>query len=1088
MKKTSFHKLLLTQAVLASTLFVASGAKANLQIVVPTAGPVATNGADNNTVQITKTGNVTSNNDNGVKIDSIGGTVLIDPNNIYGVNGIDAIQTTGAATAASGVLFTQANGILTVGTASGIDNKNTNVASTAVRIDAADATVNNAGMIVNQGTGSLATLVINGDNANIQNTGSIVNIDAVNAINIEAGGTNATINNKTGASIFNSSTATGPTLLVNDIGLTLTNAGSILQGAAFDTLLLNESFTSITNQSGGLINQTGGGAKAVIQVNGGGGNLTNEQNATIQATKTFTRGIDFTTDPYTGLLTNAGTISTLDSAALALGVNFTQVITNEATGNLTRNAAGEATVLTTAVVTLGGGFLNRGNITATGGGSAIDFFTNPSQVTLTQESGVINGNILLGVAGSTGGNDVFVMEGGTILGNVTAAGVNANLLQLNGGEIGGTVQLGGVGDTVNLAGTDIIGPLLGGAGDDEINVTGGNFQLLDGAGGTNTLNVQKSFIPNGPIAFMGNINVQNAGTVFRVNNPITDMNKDGIVIDANTTLELNSSIQGSGSISNNGLLDIISDSLIDLSTGPGSIVTNGAGVVNLRDNVLTLNSNTANAFDNNAGTTLRVGLNGLSGSNAVLSNGSLNVLSAQNDAVTLSADSFVQPVVNGFIPNGSRFDIITVAGGGTIDPVFTKIVQPASVFLSFSEQFNSGDTILSLIAHSNSFEIFSSTEVTPGIAQALDIIADNNGFGSPLLTDLIAQFQGLTSADAVELAMESLIPPFNYGLVAGSHLGMDIMFDSVTKRLGEKKARTVKPAGVQTAATGVNSGDYLINSGGVWGQVLGGYLNQSTRHDLAGYKAKGAGLALGGDWMPNDCTTFGLAASYTKVNVDDKNLNPKDQSIKSWQGTAYGWWEFMDGLYLDAMFGVSSNHYKTNRVINVNQLHTAAHGDFDGTQYGAQADLGWDFVDCSDYFLAPFLRLKYIHLDLDDYTETGAYGLHVENNNVQEFLGGVGFRVGSIYRCGSIQYVPEISAMIAYDFKNDGEQTFAGFTAGGPAFATNGIKPGRTIFDLGVGVNTYMSCNSILEVKYNLEVRSEFFGNSLYLQYNYLWS
>jgi outer membrane autotransporter protein len=95
----------------------------------------------------------------------------------------------------------------------------------------------------------------------------------------------------------------------------------------------------------------------------------------------------------------------------------------------------------------------------------------------------------------------------------------------------------------------------------------------------------------------------------------------------------------------------------------------------------------------------------------------------------------------------------------------------------------------------------------------------------------------------------------------------------------------------------------------VWGKVLGAYLNQKERGDVAGYKAKGAGVAIGTDWGFNDCTTFGIAGSYTKVNVDDKNPSPKDQAIKSWQGTAYGWWEFMDGVYLDAMLGLASNHY-----------------------------------------------------------------------------------------------------------------------------------------------------------------------------------
>src|SRR5207248_1489986 len=152
-------------------------------------------------------------------------------------------------------------------------------------------------------------------------------------------------------------------------------------------------------------------------------------------------------------------------------------------------------------------------------------------------------------------------------------------------------------------------------------------------------------------------------------------------------------------------------------------------------------------------------------------------------------------------------------------------------------------------------------------------------------------------------------------------------------------------------------------------QGLGAYLNQGAQNNVAGFRAKAEGIALGADWNVINCMTMGLAGSYTKANVDDNNINPKDQSIESWQGILYGWFEFPEGLYLDTIFGIAANKYKTNRIINVNQIHTAAQADFDGKQYGAQADLGWLAWTQSTCYVAPFARLTYMHLQLDDYTE-----------------------------------------------------------------------------------------------------------------------
>ncbi|MFI4937787.1 MAG: autotransporter domain-containing protein, partial [Candidatus Berkiellales bacterium] len=206
---------------------------------------------------------------------------------------------------------------------------------------------------------------------------------------------------------------------------------------------------------------------------------------------------------------------------------------------------------------------------------------------------------------------------------------------------------------------------------------------------------------------------------------------------------------------------------------------------------------------------------------------------------------------------------------------------------------------------------------------------------------------------------------------------------------------------------------------------------------------------------------------------------------------AYGWLEFNHNIYLDVIAGLATNEYKTNRVINVNQIHTAAQADFDGTQFGIQSDLGWLLFKDENSYLSPFARLRYTYLDLEDYTESGAndFNLSVNNHNPDEFLGGLGLKFGMEIPCPkqNMLYVPEVSALVAYDFDNDGEQTIAGFIGGGPQFATNGVRPGRTILNLDVGLNTYIAQEGIITVKYDLEWREKFTSNAVYLQYNYLF-
>lgn len=1040
---------ILVQAVMASSFFLAPPLANATLINVPTLLTQLTSSTSDNILEMTPNGSITGLNLFGVKIDTNGGMLIIDPNNKVGAN---AIQTLGVLATVAGVEVTQPNGVIKIGPGSGFTNTNILPGTDVIFLNnAANGLISNYGSIINNGVGS----------------GS-----AIQLLN----SSNTVINNGTGGLIQTTGVVLGNTILqdVGSIGLDLTNAGTIMQTAALDSIQLNGPFASITNNAGGLITQTGGGTFSVLNINGGGkGPIINNVGAVISAATGSVNAISINTLPYSGNITNAGTISSINGSAILINKSLTGVLNNS--GTIVSNNPTTATILTGPVL-LSGGILNSGIIQSKGASPAINLA--PSFATLTQSGGSILGDVFLASGDSNGilgPQNLFFLNGGSIVGDVTAAtfASNNNILALNAGTLDGLLTLGNNGDIVNLNGTQILGGIQGGVGNDTINVFGGNFTLIDGGIGLDTLNILNSFTPNGIINNIDIINVKNVGTVLTLLNPVNNLN-NLLTIDPGTTLNLATNIAGKGGILNNGVLNIVGSPVLNFLTGPGTVTNNGLTILNNND-VLNITSNAVNAFSNNPGSVLQI-------FGDVTNNGLLLVNSNQVGAVNLLSGSFIQPIITGAIANGSTFEIIKVIGGGTIIANNT-LIQPISAILSFTQNLNLANNILSLTLNRVSLISLSSSQVTVGIANLIDNLINLN-----ININLIKQIEMCPTPQAVEDALESLIPPFNYGLVAGSHLGMDSTFEGVQSRLEDlQKNRRKVGHLVEEIETqeGTSFGD-LARTGSLWVKGLGANLNQKFRQGIHGYKAKGGGVAIGADWGFNDCTTFGLAASYTKVNVDDKSPSPKDQDIKSWQGTAYGWWEFCEGLYVDGMLGIGSNRYKNNRVIHVNDIFTGVQASFDGTQYGAQGDFGWSFVDCDTYYFAPFMRLKYIHLKLDDYTENGDLGLHVSNRRNNEFMGGIGFKTGALnQRCDAL-IVPELTALLAYDFTNDGEQTLANFTIGTPAFETNGIPPGRTIFDLGLGLRAH-AFNSIFSLKYDLVLRSKFTANSIYLQYNYLW-
>lgn len=1079
------HQTLLTQAVLASTLFVVQPSFATTfggNIVF--FGPINTSAQADNIVEVLSTGEIQGSNANAVNLNSVfppRGQVIVDANNTF-APGINAINTIGAAAPAIGVNITGANGQVTVMENSGINATNTFAGSDAIFVNATGANIENAGTIQSSN---------------------------FSAIHLSSAGTSAIITNSTSGTIQNTIAGTTPTILTNigNTGLALNNAGLITQlksGSNLDTILLNAPFGFITNS--GTISQSAGGADIGRAINLQGttaGNITNTSSGIITVTGDG-NAILLSTLTTSGNIANAGLIQSNSNSTLVINGNMTSASPNINLNNTGTIKASNLSVVGDAVIllksgTLSGGITNSGFITrmnGIAGTNAIDL--KAGNTTFNQNGGIVTGNVFLAQHDSTGltGN-VFNMNGGSILGDVTAAnfaglmqtfnvndgtitgtlsaagGATSNTFNLNGGTIG-AVTLGNAGDLVQLAGTNILAALTGGTGADTINVSGGNFGSLNGVSGKDTLNVDVTFTPSGPINAIPNINIDNIGTIFTLNHPITNMNDlggfgTGLIIEAGATMFANANISGNGGIiTNHGLL-LINDAQTFTLTGAGSNLTNTSGstLALNSDSILTLNAQTL-SFQN--GATFQVDVAGTSSGEIIA-----GIPGITNTNFALG--SFIAPRVKGFIPQGNIYTIVDDTGGTVVDN--STLVQPASATIFFNK-INT-PTLIQLQSQRRSFASLSGTQFTQGVATTLDLIAKLNG---PMI-ELIALLDQLPTQQDIEDAMESLLPPFNYGLVAGSYASMENIFTGIHDRIFDLHAIH--------HFRNQRSEYYCINFGdpagalAFWAKGFGAYENQSYRRAVPGFTVDNVGAAIGGDWGVNDFLTLGVALNYSKTNVDDKNNNPKDQSIKSWQGTTYGWLSFAHGIFLDAMFGFASNDYKTNRVINL--IDSSAQAGFDGTQYGVQADLGVDVLSDPKYYFAPFARIKYLRLKLDEYTESGAGNLSliVDKSNTDELLGGVGFKLNAVYNTDHIQWIPEFSAMIAYDFDNDGEQTQASFIGIGPAFVTNGVSPGATLLAFDFGLNAYMAEYSSVLIKYNLDLREKYVGNAFYLQYYAVW-
>jgi len=345
-----------------------------------------------------------------------------------------------------------------------------------------------------------------------------------------------------------------------------------------------------------------------------------------------------------------------------------------------------------------GGLVNKGNII--GNGNAIDFHLSDG-APFRQEAGTVTGHVWLAKADGYGQGKVFTLAGGSITGNVIAANVKdrtAYIHQLSGGDLVGILRGSWWGDTFNQSG-GYIGTYQGAAesgNTDTFNITGGSFGTLRATtsqtkSNTTAVNFNHDYILNGTIVGSEgntlNINV-NPGAHLTTNAVISDLS-GALKVYQDASLEPNSRIRtiGAGRIENEGLIKVSNViPLFDLSAGTGAF--SNEGILELgSSSILSINGgNTADIFRNEAGSYLNIDINGDK-------SGQIMVDSKAGEAVLLSDLSSIKPVVTGDL-TGTRFNIITVIGGGQINDVGAEVINGPD--MSFSTRLIEGNTILQL--------------------------------------------------------------------------------------------------------------------------------------------------------------------------------------------------------------------------------------------------------------------------------------------------------------------------------------------------------------------------------------------------------
>ena len=128
-----------------------------------------------------------------------------------------------------------------------------------------------------------------------------------------------------------------------------------------------------------------------------------------------------------------------------------------------------------------------------------------------------------------------------------------------------------------------------------------------------------------------------------------------------------------------------------------------------------------------------------------------------------------------------------------------------------------------------------------------------------------------------------------------------------------------------------------------------------------------------------------------------------------------------------------------------------------------------------------------MRLHLADYAESGADSLNLAVNaqRYHMFQTGLGAKLAYPIRHKDAQILPEIHAKWLYDFIGDPQQATASFTSGGASFATQGIDPPKSSYQIGAKISLLTVNNLTLALNYDFDFKENFYRHSGYFSVRY---
>ncbi len=269
----------------------------------------------------------------------------------------------------------------------------------------------------------------------------------------------------------------------------------------------------------------------------------------------------------------------------------------------------------------------------------------------------------------------------------------------------------------------------------------------------------------------------------------------------------------------------------------------------------------------------------------------------------------------------------------------------------------------------------------------------------------------------------------------------------------------------------------------IWAGGLATWAKQDPAANLAGYKYDSQGVALGFEHQFNNTFAIGLAAAYSRGDLEVQPLRyenkPDILNVALYAAYAHPCGFFLQG---GLGYGHAWNRYD---IAMVGFRGVQKEGKYGSDDFAANLELGYVARLPQDFNLIPSVMVEYHHLRNSGWTEKVTGSALVPANRFASARDDnlsfpVGVRFNKLFRIGCGGYVmPEVRAAFVPVAKQSRPFVQAGYAGLNGAATMQGVNPGNSYWRIGAGLSGRINEKVDFRVDYNFDTRSGYREHNL---------